>query len=81
MTRRRFGSRSGLQHISKPLERPLRSIQDAQTIRALLARGCVATPIGATTTIRLDIGSAQSFPTALVDQVRREMERDAGEAE
>lgn len=60
--------------VSKATMDTLRQAQDRQTIRMALSNGATATPIGATTHLRLPGQErVQSFPTDLVDEVLRAM--------
>ena len=64
-------------HLPRRTEQTLRMIQDSETILRLLTDGAVATPIGPNTTLRIDANRAATFPTELVDEVRRRMQEAA----
>jgi hypothetical protein len=69
----RFRKKPGPAPLPKATRDVLHEAQDRQSIRAMIERGAVLTPIGATTHLRLDTGGYAAFPSALVEDVRREM--------
>lgn len=58
-------------------EHTLREAQDAITIAIMLDQSAVETPIGAVTHFRLPSGGSASFPSALIEHVKRRRRYDA----